>query len=190
MYLTMGIHIKGTTPTIMHNSRLANPVDPVTQAIKEISGKRKKTDTDLIEMSRLEFLGGLYLNEDHEPCWPGENIEAMLIEAAKKDKLGRAFRAGLLSNGLWPLEYVGPKNPDELWKNRNFVDVRPVRVQSSRIMRTRPIFREWQLNFEIQFLPELISKKSIVQAIEVAGFGVGLSDFRPKYGKFIVEGIS
>ncbi len=45
--------IRGTTPMLMHSERLANPFDPLTKEIKAISGKRKKTEDDLLEMARL-----------------------------------------------------------------------------------------------------------------------------------------
>ena len=38
---------------IMHNGRTSNPLDPFTKAMKEISGKRKKTDADLEALSKI-----------------------------------------------------------------------------------------------------------------------------------------
>jgi len=43
----------------MHNGQLADPMNRFTKAIKEITGKRKKSDSDHMEISHLEFLGSL-----------------------------------------------------------------------------------------------------------------------------------
>ena len=40
-----------------------------------------------------------------------------------------------------------------LWNDERFVDVRTVLVTSSRIMRTRPIFSDWSLTFDVAFEP-------------------------------------
>ncbi len=67
--------IRGTTPMMMHNERLANPFDDLTKAIKAISGKRKKTEDDLIEMSRIEWLGGLYSIDSDKPVLQTSNSD-------------------------------------------------------------------------------------------------------------------
>ena len=54
------ITIDGTAPFIMHNSRLADKLDPITRQKAVVAAKRKKTDEDDLEISRLEWLGGLY----------------------------------------------------------------------------------------------------------------------------------
>ena len=46
---------------IPHNGQTADPRNRFSKAMKLISGKRKKTDSDLDELARLEFLAGLYL---------------------------------------------------------------------------------------------------------------------------------
>ena len=40
---------------IMHNGQTADPLNPFSKAMKEISGKRKKTDTDYEAMANIEF---------------------------------------------------------------------------------------------------------------------------------------
>ena len=47
---------------MMHNARLANPLDPLVQEIKKLTGKRKKTEDDLLQIARLEWEGGFYFN--------------------------------------------------------------------------------------------------------------------------------
>jgi hypothetical protein len=54
-------------------------------------------------------------------------------------------------------------------------------------MRTRPIFEEWAANVEVMYNPDLVDKAEVIQWMEVAGYEVGLMDWRPKYGRFNSE---
>ena len=65
------LSIEGTAPLLMHNIRLADPLNPIAKAMKAISSKRKKTDDDLAQLARLEFEGGLYVLPDLGPYLPG-----------------------------------------------------------------------------------------------------------------------
>lgn len=184
MYESLKYHIRGLTPTLMHNGRLSNPLDPFAKAIKEFSGKRKKTDADHHAMAKLEWEGSLYLDANGHPAWPGENIEAGLCEAAKKLKLGKQFKAGLLSDGVWPLIYDGPKTIAELAADPRFIDTRRVVVKTSSVQRTRPIFHEWELKFTVSFMADMLNAKEIDQVLGIMGTVIGLSDHRPRYGRF------
>jgi len=187
MHKVIKCKISGLTPMLMHNGRLANPIDPIVRAIKEFSGKRNKTDDDHEQISRLEFLGGLYLGEDGAPCVTGESLEGMLVEGAKKAKKGRKLKAAISCGETWPLIYDGPKQPDALWQDKRFVDVRSVGVQRVKVMRTRPIFKSWALKFEVEYLPSVVNPGDVKTALEVAALEVGLSDYRPRFGKFVVD---
>lgn len=147
-------------------------------------------DSDYEEMGRLEFLGSLYLNEDNEPCIPSYVFEACLIGrggAARKEKMGKEAAAALWVVEDAPLIYDGPKNPDEMWKNKKFVSRSLVRVGQARVTRTRPIFKEWKAEFAVEFNPELLNEESVRRWIEVAGEQVGLCDWRPRFGRFEVS---
>ena len=182
----LSLEIKGVAPTIQHNGRLANPMDEFSKALKEISGKRKKTDDDYEQMARIEFMGGLYVDDDGEPCWPGECLESMLKVAARMSKLGKQVERGLWCNGDWKLEYKGPKDAESLWADSRFRFTCGVKNpgSGSRIMRTRPIFRDWSLKFTLMFDPECLNAQQVREFVVTAGRFVGLSDFRPRYGRF------
>ena len=77
-----------------------------------------------------------------------------------------------------------------LWEQRDkFADVRAVRVQASRVMRCRPIFRDWSLEFTAMHDPSVMAGRAIAEALEIAGQQIGLGDFRPKFGRFTVESL-
>jgi hypothetical protein len=180
--------IKGTTPLIMHNERLANPFDDLTKEIKAITGKRKKTEDDLHEMARLEWLGGLY-HEDGKIIVPGYNVLAAIRDGGKLHKLGTAVkRAVLVQEDRLELAYDGPTTPAELFKDKNFVDVRSVKVGAARIMRCRPIFKSWGLCFTLLFDESVIQLDSIKRIVADAGALCGLGDYRPRFGRFEIAG--
>lgn len=118
MFQSRELTIKGTSPLIMHNGRLADPLDPFSKEMKRLSGKRKKTDEDMAVMAVMEWCGGLYHSEgDIEiadgmvkwgngiiPIVPAALIEACIAEGAKKSKLGKQAKAGVIVNDDVPLK--------------------------------------------------------------------------------------
>lgn len=186
MYKAIEVELKGIAPLILHNGRLANPLDEFSKALKQISGKRNKTDQDHEEMARIEFMGGLYLDNSGRVVVPGECIESMLVDAAKKLKLGQQAKAGIICDGLWPLIYSGPKSADALWENPHFRDMRKAKIQRASVMRCRPIFREWSLKTTIHYLPDMLNESQVIDILKIAGRIVGLCDYRPKFGRFEV----
>jgi len=156
--------------------------------MKRVSGKRAKTDADFEELARLEFLGGLYLHNG-EPCLPGEVIEAALVEAARKMRRGQQAKAGILSNENFPIEYDGPRTANELWADERFRLTVGVKVQKNKVMRTRPIFREWASEISVDFMPGQLNRAEVEEMVRTAGTIVGIGDWRPKFGRFMAQAI-
>lgn len=185
-YATYQCRIIGATPLLMHNGLLADPLNEITKLMKAVSGKRDKTEADFAELSRLEWYGSLYV-QDGSPCLPGEMIEAMLLEASRKKKKGVQAKAGLIVPNNTKLEYPGPQDIDEMWKSGQFINKVGVRVQKNKVIRTRPIFKDWAANLTIHYLPSLLNESDVKGFVETAGQIVGIGDWRPKFGRFGVE---
>jgi hypothetical protein len=180
--------ITGKSPLLMHSDRFANPLDPLTKAHKELTSKRKKTDEDQIAIAKSEFIGGCYWNAQSGFYIPGQNLDSCLIAAAKLQKLGVKFKQGVqvLEDDL---KLVGklPATPETMWENPEYVDARGVKVGQAKIIRYRPIFRQWQLEANVMFNPDVVSMSEVKKAIEDAGALIGLGDYRPRFGRFNVE---
>ena len=56
-----------------------------------------------------------------------------------------------------------------------------------RVMRTRPIFRQWEVPIELTVDTDEIETRDIIQGFEDAGRYVGLCDWRPRHGRFDVK---
>lgn len=181
--------LTGVAPLVMHNGRLADPLDYYTRKIKEVSSKRNKVDADHEEMAKLEWFGSLYLH-DGIPCIPSYVMEATLIGkggAARKMKQGKQAAAALIVENDAILEYDGPANLEELYANEHFRLRTKVNVQSASVIRTRPIFFPWSAEVEILYLPEMLNREMIIQWMSVAGAESGFMDWRPKFGRFTAE---
>ena len=187
-YEQLKIQIEGVSPLIMHSSQLADPQNKWVRAMKEILKKpaKKRTDEDLIELARLEFMGSLYVGESG-PMIPGVNLEALVVEGAKKTRDGKTAKSGLIVENDAPLVYDGPKDADKLWDDKRFVSVASAKVPGGRVMRTRPRFNSWSLKFDALYLPGVISKNAIETWLNTSGSLCGLGDWRPRYGRFIVK---
>ncbi|MGD9604456.1 MAG: hypothetical protein AB7V59_21790 [Gammaproteobacteria bacterium] len=175
----------GTTPLLMHNARLSNPLDEIAKAMKRVTSKRTKTEEDHEELARLEHLGGLYLDPDLGPYLPGQNFERCLVDAARITKSGKKIERGVfVETNVNPLAYTGPRDVDGLWKDENFRHSASVKVGTNRVTRTRPQFRQWAVEAEGQYDPAVINLDELAEIAGTAGRMIGLGDWRPRYGRF------
>lgn len=188
---SLRFEIEGIAATIMHNGQLADPLNEWSKALKALSSKRNKTDDDREEMGRIEFMGGLYLTsgDNPVPCWPASNIHAMIRSAAKRTKRGNDVLNSVFVLADAPLIYDGPTDPDELHETPGFRDYRGCGVNNATIYRTRPIFPEWSLVFDVDYNPETVDRADLESWIAAAGQFVGLSDYRPQFGRFVVKSV-
>src|ERR1700724_2686344 len=85
---TIKVRMVGAAPLLMHNGCLADPLDERSINLAAITGKRAKTRADHEEISRLEWFGGLWLN-DKRPCLPAAAVKAALVDAASHAEEGQ-----------------------------------------------------------------------------------------------------
>lgn len=182
--IDFSITITGTAPLLMHNSRLSNPLDPATKALKRYTGKRNKTDEDHEAVARNEFEGGMYLDPDLGPHIPGENIMRSLVDGAKLTKQGVKVTRGLfVKTDVNPLAYDGPRDPQGLW-DKGFYNMSSVKVGTSRVMRCRPCFIEWRVQADGVLDPSVLELDDLAAIADNAGRLVGLGDWRPRFGRY------
>lgn len=189
----MEVHTRlvGTSPLLMHNIQLANPDNEWTKKIAQITGKRKKTEDDRREISRLEFMGSLYADEGRIVV-PKTNVRKCFQEAAKVTKKGKdivravnPLPAGELYSSL---AYEGPQDIDELIKDQAFYDITSVGVGQKRVIRTRPIFRAWGLDVTWELISTVMDPEVFEDIVHLAGRIEGLGDNRVGgYGRFEAE---
>lgn len=187
--MDLKLNITGTDPLLMHNARLSDEFDPIVRLMKEITSKRtNKTDDDRWELRRLEFHGGLYLDKNLGPYIPGQNIERALRDAAVVTRQGKNIQRGVVVlTSRARLEYDGPRDADDLWEDKNYVSSASIKVGTSRVIRTRPMFQEWAVSVDLSLDTEIMDRETLEGIVHRAGKSVGLGDWRPRYGKFSAE---
>jgi hypothetical protein len=186
---TARVRIEGVAPLLMHNARLVDDADSVVQKMAAITAKKKnKTSTDEKQLVKLAFLGGLYENDSAGIHMPAANIEACLRDGARTTSKGKDIESGAqVDPEFIPLIYDGPKKGAGLFKDKNFIDRRPVWLKgNTAIMRTRPRFNQWALEFELSIVEEIVNKDDVAKYLIKAGLRKGLGDYRPKFGRFEV----
>ena len=180
--MALKIECTGVSPLLMHSDRASDPLSKESQWLSEISGKRGKTEADLVELARREFHCSLYLDPAGRPTVPIDNVHSGLYAAAKRRKEGPLFSGSFTVSNV-RFEYEGPDEPDALWEQQEkFVDRRSVRVGTSRVIRTRAIFPEWSLSVTAEHDPDVADIFHIRQWAEIAGARIGLGDYRPQRG--------
>lgn len=169
------VTIKGTAPILFH----AWNVESVESKSKAKKGSEEKK-TDNVESY-------VYRNELGEICIPGEYLRGSIVNAAKfqqdprspRKSMADLAKAAIIS--LTPLASLGVRDWD-------FMDKRRVQIQRNAITRNRPAMAEgWTAKFVLMVsLPEYISPEILNATIQQAGKLIGLGDFRPTFGRFLV----
>lgn len=178
---------KGISPLIMHSCQCVNPLHPIAKELKKYTSKKNKTDEDLVKISDLEWEAGAYWKDGLGLYIPAENVEATIINGAKANKKGKDIQKYVDVTDLYiPFEYGENLTKEELIQNYEYRDTRIMTVMRAKILRTRPRFDQWIIEFNLRYNEEKIDIETIINAMEYAGLYVGLCDSRPKYGKFSV----
>lgn len=182
------VSLQGLSPLVMHNGQLADPLNEFSKAIKSVSSKRKKTDADLAQLADVEWRGGLYVNADGRPVIPSRVLEATIAKGATRSKEGKQALSGMFveTDGVLTFANDG-KSVDEMCADPFFRLTVGVRVGQARVMRTRPIFHDWAVSFEVSASTEVVADKATLHRwLTDAGAFIGLCDYRPRYGRFAV----
>lgn len=178
--------LTSTAPLLCHNGQTADPTNKWAKAMKQISGKRSKTDADFEELAHLEFLASLYMSADG-PIIPNTVIDSMTVNAAKKLKEGPVAKSGCFCFEVARLEYDGPRTAEELWADDRFHFPALVRVGMARVMRMRSKFDPWSAVITFQVEDSLVNPARVDDWMHIAGVQIGLCDWRPQFGRFFPE---
>jgi len=192
--------VSGLSALIMHNGRLADPLDEWAKKLKKLTAKKSKTDDDHELIGEVEWEASMYWTEGLGIYLPSMNIARMLLDAAKKIKLGRQTPGILVENE------VGFKVEHRLGNTRGIEKMRKdpeyryrccAGVAGRKIMRTR--FRvpaPYTVKFTVLLDYSLLDLEQFREIVAIAGHQIGWCDQRPgspkvpgPYGRFGVEAV-
>lgn len=187
--MRLTINVTGTSPLLMHNPRMVDPNFELNREIKALTGKRKKTDSDLREIERLEWFGGLY-EEGGVVVQPTSKLRKCLINAGKISKQGTAVTRALSFTQMFvPLIYDGPREITKIYDDERFHSRLAVGIGGKRVMRMRPKFNPWAMSTEAIFIEDAgLNLDEFSRIAELAGLAEGIGDNRVNgYGRFTIE---
>jgi len=184
------IKMTGVTSLVMHNGRLIDPLDPITQELAKLTSKRQKTTQDHEEIADVEWRGSLYWDPEMGAIIPTANIRRMFKDAGGEWKLATKTVKALQPLELAvPLDHDGPKTVAALAKRPEFRWRTNAKLTGGKsVMRTRPIFRRWGLTVNFELDENELSLDNLARIVERAGRLYGLGDAnRIGYGRFTAE---
>lgn len=183
---TVNVSVEGIAPLMQHRFPLPDFED------LSKGGKKKTGETDYSQ----EWREYLYVTSDGEIYQPATHFDGALVKAAAGYKIqgarGKTYKDLFKGNVFVSPDSIlhGIKAPESLdadGSKRLYLDVRPVVVQRARVIRVRPCFAPgWRLDFEITVLDDQIPVNVVNEVLTLAGRTVGIGDFRPKFGRFMV----
>jgi len=145
----------------------------------------KKASTDW----EAEGLKKLYIDSNGMIYQPATHLDRALIEAGKKIKVkgqGKATYSKLFGSMVSVEEFEIEHKIQDYEIHKCLVVIPSTK---GRVMRYRPIFKKWALEFHMD-AEEEIPGEVIKEALEICGKYVGIGDWRPekkgKFGKFQV----
>lgn len=135
----------------------------------------------------------VYRNEENQICIPGRYIVRAIVEAGRSyhdPRSARKMSKDLVQAGVICEESLSPilvaGEPVEDWE---YLDQQRVVIQRNAITRTRPAFTKgWECEFTLtSLLPEYITPEFLRVLVDEAGRIIGIGDFRPSHGRFVVS---
>ncbi len=171
MAKTYLVEVEGVSPYLMH--RFASEK-------ADVAGERKSGRKDYKSEAEI----ALYKDEQGTIYVPATQIEGAIIKSASDFRIagkGKKTFKDLAKSAIWVRPDCVPIEPQD-W----VLDERAVVVQKSRVLRYRPRWNQWRLKFDLQVLEDQFPEDILKQILDNAGAFVGIGDFRPRFGRFIV----
>lgn len=183
---TVDVQVEGIAPLMQHRFPLPDFAD------LSKGGKKKTGEQDYSQ----EWREYLYATPEGDIYQPATHFDGCLVKAAAGYKIqgarGKTYKDLFKGNVFVSPDAIfhNVKVPESLDADADkplYLDVRPVVIQRARVVRVRPTFGiGWKLEFEISVLDDQLPKNVLNDVLVLAGRTVGIGDFRPRFGRFIV----
>lgn len=166
------VEVKGTRPLLMCSPKSLGESQNSQRGRKSVS-------------AREEAESLLYLTDDGKPY-----VSSLVILAAMRKQAVNHKIPGRGHKTYKDYVYAGLEiEPDEIELQSSsgwIIDSRSAVIGTARIMKARPKFKDWKLEFQVTILDEIITPEILKILLEEAGKFSGLLDFRPLFGRFEV----
>jgi len=171
------VKIKGTVPLLMQS--------PQSMIQDRIDGKNTKRGREEITIEE-EAKRCLYTDSSGNIIVPSLCLLAS-IKSAAVNRLVPGKGKKTYKNYIYSGIRISPVNIPLQTSNGWEVDLKSVVIGSARIVKARPRFDDWSLEFDLSIVDPVIVSSALKEIIIDAGKYNGLLDFRPLFGLFSVE---
>lgn len=164
------VELTGLSPLLMNS-----PNQMMEEAEQKVTMKTKKHNHEE-EADKLA-----YKKESGELYIPATAVKGALINASSFKKIGKYAAKSIIAGGVFILDSeIG------LGTKKYEIDKRTVVIQRARVVKARPMVRDWKVEFVMSYNENIIGNPDIIKEILIdAGARIGLLDFRPqKTGSF------
>jgi hypothetical protein len=158
------------------------------------NGHAKPTRGAVIYDPHEEAEARVYRSPEGYCSIPAIAIRNAIIASASFAKIKRVPLRQLLAHiQLEPAEFLAILNPIDMSPVSEYeIDLRRAMIQRAGVMRARPMFRQWALQFDILADVELLpsANEILITQLTEAGGRIGIGDYRPSksgpFGRFKV----
>jgi len=168
---TIKVKLKSDGPLLMH-ALPQGPQEKIRDSGKEFDPKE--------EVERA-----LYKDKNGRIYFPARWIKGCLENAAKGVRKGRVdLRSKVIQAVSISPAFIYPTKLSDYVIDQQYVRL----MGRNLILRSRPRFDEWEIEFEINFDEELIGAEDIRKLLERGGKFIGIGDGRKiGYGRFVIK---
>ena len=178
--------------------------DLLFNAFEQVGDPPANVKTTVAKDYSDEWLGKMYLLDDGTLYQPETHLIGCLVRAAVTEKIpgrhGKTYKDAVKGGVFIEPACIPHKSTIKDFENAPvitgpmsdsrstvYVDRRPVRVQRAMVIRYRPaLCKGWELSFTVQCLDDDFQPAALKAIIDRAGREVGIGDFRPRFGRFMV----
>lgn len=166
--MRVNVTIKGTAPLLQHRM----PEEDVNKPLRKHTD-RKDDPKDFLYLA------------DGKICQPASHIERAIVQTASQYKIvGRGKKTYKDAAKTIFVEPDMLVHKIQKWEPFSASVVIP--TTKGRVMRIRPRLPKWELDFTLNFDGKLLPEEVVKQILENAGVTVGIGDWRPRCGRFMV----
>ncbi len=128
-----------------------------------------------------EAIRALYKDENDVPYQPASHVKAALVKAGAQInwKKRKTYKDLIKSSVFIEPEKIKLDTPWEIYTC-------PVVINRARILRSRPMFAIWEVEFDIVNYHNEVMLERLQECLGIAGAMIGIGDGRPEYGRFDV----
>ena len=191
----MHVKVSGVSPLLLNNPQTVDRFNKYAKEISKINAKKtRRTDEDYRRLADLEIRSKIYWDTDKKEIYVPSNwvMAAITGNSFKRAKVSKADIRGsvFMTEDKLPLSYKSKrtvKTPEDIVGNADFRHSMILKQGQVRISKSTPIFHDWSFETDIEYDESVIDPETLERVLVEAGKFGGYGDFRPTFGRSVVE---